>query len=188
MSAISHYKAELRFALILVALTALSIRVSRYVPDEYFDNAITPILMSASTAVALCCAWITSRLDEYPARPVPTAAHVCPGCTGVLLYVRLPFPCTGVHAAVAGYFLPGLRYRSGSIPPESGFQAGGPAERIAHEPHLSVAVYPRGIRLQFLSFCEPVPGRGSQTPDEREPQYENGRDLLLLRLFVALCL
>ena len=64
MSAISHYKAELRFALILVALTALSIRVSLYVPDEYFDNAITPILMSASTAVALCCAWITSRHTE----------------------------------------------------------------------------------------------------------------------------
>lgn len=64
MSAIPHYKAELRFALILVALTALSIRVSLYVPDEYFDNAITPILMSASTAVALCCAWITSRHTE----------------------------------------------------------------------------------------------------------------------------
>ena len=71
MSAIPHYKAELRFALILVALTALSIWVSRYVPDEYFDNAITPILMSASTAVALCCAWITSRhTEEYRMRRI----------------------------------------------------------------------------------------------------------------------
>ena len=39
MSAISHYKAELRFALILVALTALSIWVSRYVPDETIGSS-----------------------------------------------------------------------------------------------------------------------------------------------------
>jgi AraC-like DNA-binding protein len=64
MTAITHYKAEFRFAVILTAVVALSMWASRYIPDEYFDGAITPILMSASTAVALCCAWITVRHSE----------------------------------------------------------------------------------------------------------------------------
>ena len=64
MTAITHYKAEIRFAVILTAVVALSMWASRYIPDEYFDGAITPILMSASTAIALCCAWITVRHSE----------------------------------------------------------------------------------------------------------------------------
>ncbi len=64
MTAITHYKAEIRFAVILTAVVALSMWASRYIRDEYFDGAITPILMSASTAVALCCAWITVRHSE----------------------------------------------------------------------------------------------------------------------------
>lgn len=64
MTAITHYKAEIRFAVIPTAVVALSMWASRYIPDEYFDGAITPILMSASTAVALCCAWITVRHSE----------------------------------------------------------------------------------------------------------------------------
>lgn len=64
MTAITHYRAEIRFAVILTAVVALSMWASRSIPDEYFDGAITPILMSASTAVALCCAWITVRHSE----------------------------------------------------------------------------------------------------------------------------
>ena len=64
MTAFANYKAEIRFAAILIALVALSIWASRFIPDDYFDGAITPILMSASTAVALCCAWITARHTE----------------------------------------------------------------------------------------------------------------------------
>lgn len=64
MNLINHYRAEFRFILILVAVVALSIWASRFIPDDYFDSAITPILMSASTAVALCCAWITARHTE----------------------------------------------------------------------------------------------------------------------------
>lgn len=64
MNFINHYRAEFRFILILVAVVALSIWASRFIPDDYFDSAITPILMSASTAVALCCAWITARHTE----------------------------------------------------------------------------------------------------------------------------
>ena len=61
---IFHYKAEIRFAVILTVIVALSIWASHFIPEEYFDSAITPILMSASTAVALCCAWISFRHTE----------------------------------------------------------------------------------------------------------------------------
>ena len=64
MTALTQYKSEIRFAVILTAIVALSIWASRYIPDEYFDGAVTPILMSASTAVALCLAWITARHTE----------------------------------------------------------------------------------------------------------------------------
>ena len=64
MGIITQYKAEIRFAAILFAVVALSVWGSQYIPDEYFDGAITPILMSASTAVALCLAWITARHTE----------------------------------------------------------------------------------------------------------------------------
>ena len=61
MTIITHYKYELCFAVILTATVALSMWASRFIPGEYFDGAITPILMSASTAIAFCCAWITFR-------------------------------------------------------------------------------------------------------------------------------
>lgn len=64
MNVFTHYKAEIRFAVILVAVVAFSLWASRFIPDDYFDGAITPILMSASTAVAFCCAWITARHTE----------------------------------------------------------------------------------------------------------------------------
>jgi AraC-like DNA-binding protein len=64
MTTITHYKAEIRFAVVLFAVVALSVWASQYIPDEYFDGAVTPILMSASTAVALCLAWITFRHTE----------------------------------------------------------------------------------------------------------------------------
>jgi AraC-like DNA-binding protein len=64
MNVFTQYKAEIRFAVILVAVVAFSLWASRFIPDDYFDGAITPILMSASTAVALCCAWITARHTE----------------------------------------------------------------------------------------------------------------------------
>lgn len=61
MTVLSHYKAENRFAALLLAIVALSVWASHYIPDAYFDSAVTPILMSASTAVAFCCAGITYR-------------------------------------------------------------------------------------------------------------------------------
>ncbi|MBP5397367.1 MAG: AraC family transcriptional regulator [Bacteroidales bacterium] len=64
MTIFTHYKYELCFAVILTATVALSMWASRFIPGEYFDGAITPILMSASTAIAFCCAWITFRHTE----------------------------------------------------------------------------------------------------------------------------
>ena len=64
MTVITHYKAEIRFAAVLATVVALSVWASRFIPDEYFDGAITPILMSASTAVAFCCTWLTLRHVE----------------------------------------------------------------------------------------------------------------------------
>lgn len=64
MTVIKQYKAEIRFAVILAAVVALSMWASRFIPAQYFDGAITPILMSASTAISLCCAWITFRHTE----------------------------------------------------------------------------------------------------------------------------
>lgn len=48
MNVFTHYKAEIRFAVILVAVVAFSLWASRFIPDDYFDGAITPILMSPS--------------------------------------------------------------------------------------------------------------------------------------------
>lgn len=71
MNVFTHYKAEIRFAVILVAVVAFSLWASHFIPDDYFDGAITPILMSASTAVAFCCAWITARhTEEYRLRRI----------------------------------------------------------------------------------------------------------------------
>lgn len=64
MSSINHYTSEIRFSALLFAVVALSVWVSRYIPEAYFDSAVTPILVSATTAVALCCAWITFRHTE----------------------------------------------------------------------------------------------------------------------------
>lgn len=64
MTVITHYKAEIRFAAVLAAVVALSVWASHYIPDAYFDGTITPILMSASTAIAFCCAWLTIRHVE----------------------------------------------------------------------------------------------------------------------------
>lgn len=64
MSSINHYTSEIRFGALLFAVVALSVWVSRYIPEAYFDSAVTPILVSATTAVALCCAWVTFRHTE----------------------------------------------------------------------------------------------------------------------------
>ena len=71
MRYIIHYRAEIRFALVLAFLVAISIWASEYIPAEYFDCVITPVLMTAATAVSLTFAWAISRhTDGYRLRRV----------------------------------------------------------------------------------------------------------------------
>ena len=71
MRYIIHYRAEIRFALVLAFLVAISIWASEYIPGEYFDGVITPVLMTAATAVSLTFAWAISRhTDGYRLRRV----------------------------------------------------------------------------------------------------------------------
>lgn len=71
MRYIIHYRAEIRFALVLAFLVAISIWASEYIPAEYFDRVITPVLMTAATAVSLTFAWAISRhTDGYRLRRV----------------------------------------------------------------------------------------------------------------------
>ena len=71
MRYIIHYRAEIRFALVLAFLVAISVWASEYIPAEYFDWVITPVLMTAATAVSLTFAWAISRhTDGYRLRRV----------------------------------------------------------------------------------------------------------------------
>lgn len=56
-----QYKSGIVFAVVLGAMVALSIRLSLYIPDNVFDSFVSPILVVASTAVALSGAWTTFR-------------------------------------------------------------------------------------------------------------------------------
>jgi len=58
------YKYVGRFLLILAVCVALSLRLSRYIPDGYFDQVITPILVSCSTLVAFIGAWLMFRHSD----------------------------------------------------------------------------------------------------------------------------
>lgn len=53
MSQIFQYKSAIRFAVILTSCVALSLWLSRYIPEEYFDRVITPILVIGTTTVAI---------------------------------------------------------------------------------------------------------------------------------------
>ena len=52
------------FLLILSVCVALSLWLSRYIPDSYFDQVITPILVACTTIVALFGAWLMSRHSD----------------------------------------------------------------------------------------------------------------------------
>ena len=58
------YKYEERFFLILAVCVALSLWLSHYISDSYFDHVIAPILVSCSTLVAFVGAWLIFRHSE----------------------------------------------------------------------------------------------------------------------------
>lgn len=64
MRLFNQYKSDVLFTVILTACVALSLWLSRFIPDDYFDNVITPILVVCSTTVALAGAWVISRHSD----------------------------------------------------------------------------------------------------------------------------
>lgn len=64
MRLFNQYKSDVLFTVILTACVALSLWLSRFIPDDYFDNVITPILVVCSTTVALAGAWVIFRHSD----------------------------------------------------------------------------------------------------------------------------
>lgn len=61
-----RYKSTLLFCLILTTLVGLSLWLSRYIPEDYFDKVLTPILVICSSTISLIGAWIVFRhLEGY---------------------------------------------------------------------------------------------------------------------------
>ncbi|MCR5334387.1 MAG: TolC family protein [Bacteroidaceae bacterium] len=55
------YKYAMRFLLIMAVCVALSMWLSRYIDARYFDNVITPALVSCSTLIAFVGSWMVFR-------------------------------------------------------------------------------------------------------------------------------
>ncbi|MBR4547787.1 MAG: hypothetical protein IKO66_07085, partial [Paludibacteraceae bacterium] len=60
----SNYSSEFFFGLVLVAIVMTSTYLSKYIPDEVFDNTITPGLIVMTVSVCLGCAWIVLRHSD----------------------------------------------------------------------------------------------------------------------------
>ncbi|MBO4625439.1 MAG: AraC family transcriptional regulator [Bacteroidales bacterium] len=58
MKLLFKYKEGVFFSLILTTCVVMSMWLSRFIPDQYFDNVITPILMVCATTVECIGAWI----------------------------------------------------------------------------------------------------------------------------------
>jgi len=61
MSQIRSYKSSMIFSVILAGCVALSLWLSHFIPDDYFDTVVTPILVVCTATVALCGAGIMFR-------------------------------------------------------------------------------------------------------------------------------
>ena len=59
-----NYRSEFFFGLVLVAIVMTSTYLSKYIPDEVFDNTITPGLIVMTVGVCLGCAWIVLRHSD----------------------------------------------------------------------------------------------------------------------------
>ena len=61
-----RYRSTLLFCLILTTMVGLSLWLSRYIPEDYFDKVLTPILVICSSTISLIGAWIVFRhLEGY---------------------------------------------------------------------------------------------------------------------------
>ena len=64
MGQISQYKSGVIFSIILATCVVLSLWLSHYIPDAYFDNVLTPIMLVSATTVALGGAWVVFKHSE----------------------------------------------------------------------------------------------------------------------------
>lgn len=64
MNRFTQYKSVLSFAVILAACVALSLWLSRYIPEALFNNQLSPVLFACTVAVALVGAWIIFRHSD----------------------------------------------------------------------------------------------------------------------------
>lgn len=64
MSQIFQYKSAIRFAVILTSCVALSLWLSRYIPEDFFEKVITPIMIVSTTTVAIIGAVIVFRHSD----------------------------------------------------------------------------------------------------------------------------
>lgn len=58
------YKSSLLFCIILTVCVGLSMWLSHFIPEDYFDHVITPILFVCASSIALSGAWISIRRSE----------------------------------------------------------------------------------------------------------------------------
>lgn len=64
MGQISQHKSVFFFSVILILCVGISIWVSHYIPKDYFDGVVTPILMVSTTTVALFSAVLMFKHSE----------------------------------------------------------------------------------------------------------------------------
>ncbi len=64
MSQIFQYKSAIRFAVILTSCVALSLWLSRYIPEDFFEKVITPIMIVSTMTVAIIGAVIVFRHSD----------------------------------------------------------------------------------------------------------------------------
>lgn len=58
------YQSGVIFCLVLTVCVAVSLWMAHYIPDNYFDNVVTPILVVCTTTVALAGAWLIFRHSD----------------------------------------------------------------------------------------------------------------------------
>ena len=58
------YRSEVVFGVVMVAIVVLSTGLSRFIPDDVYDNVLTPVLNVCTCTVAFVGAWIIFRHSE----------------------------------------------------------------------------------------------------------------------------
>ena len=59
-----RYQSGVIFCLVLTSCMVVSIWLSHYIPNSYFDNVVTPILVVCTTTVAFAGAWLIFRHSD----------------------------------------------------------------------------------------------------------------------------